>query len=130
MTTLMASYLNESSSLLQVTKATIKAWMTLNFYQIQQPTTALECLKIQCLHFFSVAIELILFKLTDKDEMHTILDGQIGRQTIELSAHGYPKIPSLSYNGEYGVYCFSLFFFVVYLLENYSKYFDDLLALM
>ena len=35
---------------------------------------------------------------------------------------GIPKIPSLNYNGEYGVYCFSLFFFVVYLFENYSKY--------
>ena len=94
MTTLVASYMNESSSLLQVTKTTMKAWMTLNFCQIQQPTTELaarECLKNQCLHFFSVAIELIVFKLADKDEMHTILDGQIGRQTIELSAHGYPK---------------------------------------
>ena len=76
MTTLVPSFLNGSSSFLQVTRTTIKAWMTLNFYQIQQLTTelaALECLKNQCLHFFSVPIDLIFFKLPDKEEMY-ILD--------------------------------------------------------
>ena len=62
---------------MQVTKTTIKAWMTLNFCQIQQLTTELaahECLKNHCHHFFSVANDLILFKLADKEEMHNILD--------------------------------------------------------
>ena len=48
MTTLVPSFLNESSLFLQITKKTIKAWMSLNFCQIQQLTTkldALECLK-------------------------------------------------------------------------------------
>ena len=30
--------------------------------------------KNQCLHFFSVSIELILFKLAEKEKMHNILD--------------------------------------------------------
>ena len=98
MTTLVHLFLNGSS----VTRTTIKAWTTLNFHQIQLLTTefvALECLKAQCLHFFSVAINLILFKLADtcKDEMHNILDvfefGQIGRQATELPAHELSKYP-------------------------------------
>ena len=77
MSTLVPSSFNGSFSLLQVTRKTIKAWITLNFCQIQRLTTklsALECLNNQCLHFFSVANE--LFKLADKEEMHTcnILD--------------------------------------------------------
>ena len=63
MTTLVPSFLNGSSSFLQVTRTTIKTWMTLNFCQIQQLTTelaALECLENQFLHFFLVAIDLIL----------------------------------------------------------------------
>ena len=77
MTTLVPSFLNGSSSFLQVTRTTVKAWMTYNFCQIQQLTTelaALICLKNQCLYFFSVAIDLILFKLANKEEMHDILD--------------------------------------------------------
>ena len=77
MTTVVPSFFNGSSSFLQVTRTTIKSWMSLNFCQIQQLTTelaALECLKNQCLHFFLVAIDLILFKLADKEEMHNILD--------------------------------------------------------
>ena len=70
MTTIVHSFLNGSSSYLQVTRTTIKTWMSLYFCQIQQLTTglaALECLKNQGLHFFSVAIDLILFKLADKE---------------------------------------------------------------
>ena len=51
----------------------VKAWMSLNFCQIQNLTTklaALEGLKGQCLHFFSVAINVILLILADKKEMH------------------------------------------------------------
>ena len=32
----------------------------------------LECLKNQCLHFLSVAIDPTLFKLSDKEEMHNV----------------------------------------------------------
>ena len=75
MTTLVPSFLNGSSSFLQVTRTTIKAWMTLLFCQILQLTTelaAFEYLKINV--FFSVAIALPLFKLADKEKMHNILD--------------------------------------------------------
>ena len=98
-TTLVSSFLNGPSSFLQiiVTRTTIKAWMTLNFFQIQQVTpelAALECLKNQCLHFFSIAIGVIFFKLADKEEMHNILDsnfGQIEQQRTELPALDHPK---------------------------------------
>ena len=35
---------------------------------------ALECLKNRCHHFFSVAIDPILFKLAGNEDMHNILD--------------------------------------------------------
>ena len=66
--------------------------MSLDFLQIQLLTTeiaAIECLKNKCLHFFSVAIDLIIFKLADKEEMHNMLYfnlSQIGLQTTELPA--------------------------------------------
>ena len=47
-----------------VTRTSIKAWMSSNFRQIRLLTTelaALERLKHQCLHFFSVGIDPILF---------------------------------------------------------------------
>ena len=50
--TLVLSILDESSSLLQVTTTTIKAWMSLNFYQIPSPATELiasELLKNECI---------------------------------------------------------------------------------
>ena len=50
--------------------------------------------------------------------------GQIGRQTTELAAFDHPKIPPLDYNGDNGVNSF-----LGCLLENYSKYFNDLIAL-
>ena len=52
MITLVLSFLNESSSLLQVTRTTIKACMSSNFCQIPLPTTelaALERLKNECI---------------------------------------------------------------------------------
>ena len=39
MSTLVLSFLNGTSSFLQVTRTTIKAWMSLNFCQIRSPTT-------------------------------------------------------------------------------------------
>ena len=54
----------------------IKAWMSLNLGQIPPLTmelAALERLKNR-LHFFSVAIDLIFFKLAGNEDMHNILD--------------------------------------------------------
>ena len=75
--------------------------MTLLFCQIQQLTTELACLeflKINISTFVSVAIDLTLFKLADKEEMHNILDvfefwpdwTTDNRGTC--SCLGYPKI--------------------------------------
>ena len=55
----------------------IKAWMSLNLGQIRPLTmelAALERLKNRRHHFFSVAIDLILFKLAGNEDMHSILD--------------------------------------------------------
>ena len=54
----------------------IKAWMSSNFRQIRLLTrelAALERLKHQCLHFFSVGIDPILFKVGGYIDMHNIL---------------------------------------------------------
>ena len=51
--------------------------MSLNLGEIPLLTmelAALECLKNRRHHFFSVAIDLILFKLTGNEDMHNILD--------------------------------------------------------
>ena len=55
----------------------IKAWMSLNLGQIPPLTmelAALERLKNRCHHFFSVAIDPILFKLAGNEDMHNTLD--------------------------------------------------------
>ena len=55
----------------------IKAWMSLNLGQIPPLTmelAALERLKNRRHHFFSVAIDPILFKLIGNNDMHNILD--------------------------------------------------------
>ena len=52
MSTLLLSFFNGSSSFLQVTRTTIKASMSLNFFQIPSPTTelaALERFKNECI---------------------------------------------------------------------------------
>ena len=54
----------------------IKAWMSSNFRQIRLLTTelaALERLKHQCLHVFSVGIDPILVKVGGYIDMHNIL---------------------------------------------------------
>ena len=54
-----------------------KAWMSLNLGQIPPLTmelAALERLKHRRHHFFSVAIDPILFKLEGNKSMHNILD--------------------------------------------------------
>ena len=70
-------FLIGSFSYLQVIRTCIKAWMSLNLGQIPPLTmelAALERLKNRCHHFFSVAIDPILFKLADNEDMHNILD--------------------------------------------------------
>ena len=55
----------------------IQAWMSLNLGQIPPLTmelAALERLKNRRHHFFSVAIDEILFKLAGNEDMHIILD--------------------------------------------------------
>ena len=64
----------------------MRAGTSLNFSLIGPPTAelaALECLKNphrlikrkQCLHFFSAILDLILFILAGKDNIHESLDG-------------------------------------------------------
>ena len=68
--------------------------MSLNLGQIPPLTmelAALERLKNRCHHFFSVALDPILFKLADNEDMHNILDmssnfGQNGPSTTKLAA--------------------------------------------
>ena len=45
MTTLVPSFLDGSSSFLQVTRTTMKAWMRLNFVKIASPITELAALE-------------------------------------------------------------------------------------
>ena len=72
--------------------------MSLNFRQIRLLTTelaALERLKHQCLHFFSVGIDPILFKVGGYIDMHNSCMssnfGQMGPLTMELAAHEHLK---------------------------------------
>ena len=70
-------FLIGSFSYLQVMRTCIKAWMSLNLGQIPPLTrelAALERLKNRHHHFFSVAIDPILFKLAGNEDMHNILD--------------------------------------------------------
>ena len=55
----------------------MKAWMSLNLGQIPTLTmelAALEHLKNLCHHFFSIAIDPVLFKLAGNEDRHNILD--------------------------------------------------------
>ena len=63
MTTLVPSICNGSALFLQVTRATIKAWMSFNFGQIQQPIA--EFVENLYIHYFSLVIDQILFKVAD-----------------------------------------------------------------
>ena len=47
MTTLVPSFLDESSSFFQITRPTIKAWMSLNFSKIPLLTSDLAALERQ-----------------------------------------------------------------------------------
>ena len=63
-----------------------------------------EHLNNWCLHVFSVAIDLILFKLASYKDMHKILDssnfGQIRTLIVELVALECLKNIPKSYNGK------------------------------
>ena len=72
--------------------------MSSNFRQIRLLTTelaALERLKHQCLHFFSVGVDPILFKVGGYIDMHNILHEfafwPVGPLTMELAAHEHLK---------------------------------------
>ena len=80
MTTLVPSFLDGSSSFLQVTRTIIKAWNGLNFGLIPSPSTelaALERLKSQycCDHSSSFIVDWIFFILADNEKSHKIMDG-------------------------------------------------------
>ena len=103
----VASLLNGSSSYLPGTRTTIKSRMTLNFGKIQHLSielAALVCLKINSHHVSLVAIDLILFKLANKEKIHNILDvtskSQIGTQTTNFFALEYKKYPHLVVMGK------------------------------
>ena len=85
----------------------------------------LECLKNQCLHFFSVAIDRILLKLADKEEMQSILDVLKFSRQYNYMSLGIQKYPNWVIMGK----TVSQFFLVIYLLDNNSRYFDDFQAL-
>ena len=84
--------------------------------------TALEHLKNLFLHFFSAAIDPILFKLADNMDMKSILDKfdfphdwTIDNRVAALEHLKYtPHKLKMGENGDYTC-----------LLENNSKYFDD-----
>ena len=98
----------------------IKAWMSLNLGQIPPLTmelAALERLKNRRHHFFSIAIDPILFKLADNEDMHNILDEFEFRpdQTTDYGVScpwASKKYPYRPYNGENGVSTFSLLFLI------------------
>ena len=98
------------------------------FCQIQQLTTelaALECLKNQGVHPFLVALDLILcinLQIWRKCIIYWMYSNF--SQITELPALEHPK------NTPIGVIMGKMVSTVFWLLlENYSKYFDDLLAL-
>ena len=89
----LGCFLIRSFSYLQVTRTYISACMSSNFGQIPLLTSelaALERLKNQCRHFFSVAIDQIHFKFVSNEKCNISRTssnfGQIGPPTTELSA--------------------------------------------
>ena len=98
----------------------IKAWMSLNLGQIPPLTmelAALEHLKNRRHHFFSVAIEPILFKLAGNEDMHNIMN-EFEFRPDRTTDYGVScpwaskKYPYRPYNGENGVSTFSLLFLI------------------
>ena len=94
--------------------------MSLNFGQIPPLTTelaALERLKNQCHHVISVDIDPIFFKLAGNKDMHNIMNEfEFGPDRTTNYGVSCPwaskKYPYRPYNGENGVFTFSLLFLI------------------
>ena len=110
MTTLLQLFLNGSPSFLHVPRTTIKALDAFAFLPDSTPDYRVNChclSKNQCLHFFSVAVDMIIFKtlpiLRKAIESWMYFNfGQIGRQTTALPALEHPKISI----GSWCLHCF------------------------
>ena len=96
----------------------IKAWMSLNLGQIPPLTmelAALERLKNRRHHFFSVAIDPILFKLAGNEDMHNILDEfefRPDRTTDYGELAALERRKKFPYNGKNEVITFSRLFLI------------------
>ena len=110
--------------------------MSSNFRQIKLLTTelaALEHLKYQCLHFFSVGIDPILFKVGGYICIISCMSlsfGQMGPLTVELVALEHLKklmSPRFLWHIQTAdiVELIGPEKTIALLLENYSKYFND-----
>ena len=81
MTTLVPSFLDGSSSFLQITRPTIKAWMSLNFGKIPSLTSEKLPLSVRninescCDHSSSFIFYWIFFILAGNKLTHNISDG-------------------------------------------------------
>ena len=91
--TLAPSFLNQSSSFLQVTRTCMKAWMSSNFGQIPTPTpelSALAHLKNCCDHSSAFILikssSFLQVTRTTITSRTTLKFGQIGPRTAELAA--------------------------------------------
>ena len=88
MTTLVPSFLDGSSSSLQITRPTIKARMSLNFGKIPSLTSELNALERQknnekcCDHSSSFIFDWIFFILAGNKKSHNISDGFEIRQDL------------------------------------------------
>ena len=81
MTTLVPSFLDGSSSFLQITRPTIKAWKGFNFRKIPSLTSELAAIERQkinelcCDHSSSFIFDWIFFILAGNKETYNISDG-------------------------------------------------------
>ena len=96
MNTLPPSFLNQSSSFLQVTRTCMKAWMSSNFGQIPTPTQSylpLRVLKIAVYVMTTLAPSFLIGSSSYLQVTRTFITsrmsskiGQIGPRTAELAA--------------------------------------------
>ena len=97
MNTLAPSFLNQSSSFLQVTRTCIKAWMSSNFGQISTPTPELSALARLKILLYNVVSTLepsfligsssyLQVTRTSITSRTSSKFGQIGPRTAELAA--------------------------------------------
>ena len=97
MNTLAPSFLNQTSSFLQVTRTCMKAWMSSNFSQIPTPTPELSALaRLKLLYnvvvttlapsFLIGSTSYLQVRRTSIRSRTTSKFGQIGPRTAELAA--------------------------------------------